>query len=106
MTTLEKRRVRGDLIQVYKVVNEVEQVSWLNEPHLGHERVGQSSKFILENVKDCRAREMFFINRALKEWNSLPDWVKQAPSVGEFKGALDRYGCYSSSPSRDEFCEE
>ena len=31
ITTLEKRRVRGDLIQMYKIVHGIEELSW----HMG-----------------------------------------------------------------------
>jgi hypothetical protein len=40
LTTLEKRRVRRDSIQWYKIINGIEKVRWVREPCLGHrERV-------------------------------------------------------------------
>ena len=34
LTTLNDRRTRGDLIEMYKVVNEQEQIEWMSFPKL------------------------------------------------------------------------
>ncbi len=44
LETLENRRIRGDLIQWYKIKNGIDQVSWLYEPRLGHPRGGEREK--------------------------------------------------------------
>ena len=40
LTTLEERRIRGDLIQLFKINRGIEQVNWIREPRLGHPRGG------------------------------------------------------------------
>jgi len=89
LTTLEKRRERGDLIQLYKITRGIDQVNWVNEPRLGHARAGKRAMFIIENVKGCQRRDKFFTNRATAAWNMLPDSVVEADSVGTFKRMLD-----------------
>ena len=37
LTSLKERRVRGDLIQWFNIVNCFDHVSWMNEPRLGYE---------------------------------------------------------------------
>ena len=34
LTTLKARRTRGDVIEIYKVVNEKEQIYWVNSSNL------------------------------------------------------------------------
>jgi ribonucleases P/MRP protein subunit RPP40 len=69
LTTLEERRIRGDLIQLYKIVNGMEHVSWQIEPRVGNPRGGKRGMFILDNVRGCRLRERFFTTRAQGFWN-------------------------------------
>ena len=99
LTTLKDRRVRGDLIQWYKIVKGFDKVSWINEPRLGHPRMGVRSQYILENVNNCLQRKRFFTNRVTEVWNKLPDSVVEAPTVNSFKERLDVHlrSCHSSS---------
>jgi len=107
LTTLEERRLRGDLIQWYKIRNGVEAVSWIKEPCLGHPRTGVRGKFLLETVKNCQQREKFFTVRAPEAWNQLPDSVVEARSVVSFKRLLDGHcrGCHSLPSTVGEFRE-
>ena len=50
LTSLKERRVRGDLIQWFKIVNGFDHVSWMSEPRIGHARLGTRRQYILENV--------------------------------------------------------
>ncbi|XP_065679099.1 uncharacterized protein LOC101234374 [Hydra vulgaris] len=95
LTSLETRRIRGDLIQAYKIINNIDIVSW-SEPHVL--RVGQSNKIktrghhlktTREYVKNCEQRHQFFTNRIVNHWNALPSEVVCASSVNSFKAKLD-----------------
>ena len=105
LTTLEESRVRGDLIQWFKIKEGYEEVNFIRNPCLGHPRAGVRSQYILETVKNCQQREKFFTVRAPEAWNKLPDSVVGASSVVSFKRLLDAYfrGCYSSPSSHGEF---
>ena len=37
------------------------------------------------------ARSKFFSNRVINDWNSLPQFTVDSPSVNEFKLLLDRH---------------
>ena len=100
LTTLKQRRERGDMIQTYKIVNGVDDVepsTWFT--FLADERerstrstyqVGEdgslSSKLTLKPGRwNLNVRKHFFSNRVVEQWNSLPEFLKCAGSVVEFK---------------------
>ena len=95
LTSLEDRRIRGDLIEVYKIMH-------------GFEKVQRAKFFILESeIHDypirgnelriwppdtkTRRRRKFFDLRIIKEWNDLPGKVAKSESISCFKTGLDRH---------------
>ena len=109
LTTLEERRKRGDLIQLYKLINGLEIVdnSCFPKPapslkYLGPEPSirGNSMKIERElfNAKDknkyarfTTLRHNFFSNRVTNIWNELPDIIIKAPTINYFKAGLDNF---------------
>ena len=92
LTTLEDRRLRGDLIEMYKILNGLDS---LNFESLFTRRVYQGLRghtHMLE-VKRCNynIRKYFFSNRVICMWNSLPNYIVSAPSVNCFKKYYDDY---------------
>ena len=81
---LEDRRERGDLIQMYKLVNGLDKVQWQAPLQWRPPRGGHRSKLAREIVKGCDARHHFFTNRIANTWNQLPDSVVSAPTVNSF----------------------
>ena len=105
LTTLETRRTRGDLIQVYKLLNGLEQVrdDLVNldkrDPECAVTR-GNSCKLVRENFSSklsndfaaqVSLRHNFFSNRVVPVWNALPNSVVSAPSLNSFKARLDHH---------------
>ena len=95
LTTLEERRVRGDLIQQLKIVNKFDLVNWHYEPRyitsgddMRNTR-GHKYKLSKENTKDS-IRLNFFNNRIANHWNALPENVVEAKSVNTFKMRVDK----------------
>ena len=89
LPTLEKRRERGDLINVYRMVNGLEEVEegFLNlEP--GRTR-GHGKRLKKEN---CRRdiKKYSFPHRVVDTWNGLSEDVVNAGSVHNFKDKLDK----------------
>ena len=92
LTTLETRRLRGDHIEVFKILK-------------GHENIDRNMFFSLEKdsrtrghevklVKDqCRLdiRKYSFSQRTVNEWNKLSTHFITASSVNMFKNKLDTY---------------
>ena len=109
ITRLVDRRVRGDLIGLYKEVNGVEVVDWVRGPVFKQEgRLGCETRShglsIRRDVFGARlrndfsgqisSRHEFFFNRIAPAWNALPDSVVCSPSLVAFKKGLDdRFKC-------------
>ena len=88
--SLKGRRIRGDLIQTYKIVNEIDDLSLSDFFHLPHANITRNSerKFFIKHCKTNR-RKFSFSNRVIKYWNSLPTNVKFAPTLNKYKNYLD-----------------
>ena len=91
LTSLETRRKRGDLIQIYKIIKGLEEVDWgmnigRNRPGLAHRYQIQS-----ESCGKCTLRGDFLPNRTATTWNLLPSVVVNAETVNSFKARLDSH---------------
>ena len=100
MVTLETRRQRGDMIQTFRIMSGIDQVdpcTWFTPC----DQVGvvgacqtrsSSGLYKLKEVwpnKDIRRN--FFSIRTIKPWNNIPDGVKAATTVNEFKNSYDNW---------------
>jgi len=95
LTTLEKRRIRGDLIETYKILKGFENVDHKKFFHLNSDckTRGHSLK-----LSKCRSsldlRKYFFSQRVVDYWNRLPQHVVEADTVNTFKNRLDKFDKY------------
>jgi len=95
VTSVKERRVRGDMIEVYKLLSGKEQIDYkqffnlTNAPYglRGHEKKPAKDRSRLDS------RKYFFSQRVINRWNSLPAKVVNSESVNGFKNAYDRYCC-------------
>ena len=98
MLTLEERRRRGDLIEMYKVLSgkdDVNHETWfdLANPRDGAASTRATSGALNVVRKEGRneLRKNFWSVRVCDEWNSLPDLIKMQPTTNCFKNSLDNY---------------
>jgi ribonucleases P/MRP protein subunit RPP40 len=95
LTTLEKRRVRGDLIQVFKIVRGFDKLNFNN--FFEYSKVsyvrGHSLKFV-KNRSRLDIRKHYFSQRVVNAWNKLPQHVVESVSVNAFKNSLDKFDKY------------
>ena len=84
LTTLLERRMRGDLIEAYKILNGFADYgkNWFNIS----ERTGK----LLLDVNKGQKRN-FFTNRVVKYYNRLPNNVKMSTTINMFKNRLDHF---------------
>ena len=90
--SLEKRRLRGDMIEVYKIMHGLEKVEkdvFFSLSHNTRTR-GHSMKLLSSRVRTDR-RKYYFTQRVINTWNSLPQEVVAATSIASFKRGLDKY---------------
>ena len=91
LTTLETRRLRADMIEVYKIVNGMEGITEAKMfKRDGGGRRGHKFKLYKKRVRLDIAKYTF-ANRVCTPWNNLPKTVVEATSVDMFKGKLDNY---------------
>ena len=90
LTTLAERRLRGDLIEVYKARSGISKIN-------GVFKFGRSGLNLLSNLNTndtgkFRSLKRNFINDRIKDyWNKLPIEVKTATSVNSFKSSLENF---------------
>ena len=103
LTTLEKRRTRGDLIQKFKIEKKIDIIEWENAPAVALPRGGRRGQHKRELIKNCAQRYNFFNNRIASEWNALPEFVVSSTTTNQFKARLDEHAhsCHSVSSTVD-----
>jgi hypothetical protein len=96
LPTLSFRRVRGDMIKLYKILNDKydrEAAPFIKlwkdmAPRAGAR--GNSKKLYPQRAKS-EMRKNSFVIRVVKSWNSLPEEIVTAPTTNTFKNRLDKY---------------
>ena len=92
ITSLEVRRVRGDLIQFYKILKKFEKVNFasgLNFSISNYSNRRNVYKLTKELIKKCTPT--FHTKRIVNIWNKLPSNVVQAKNLNCFKSMLDNW---------------
>src|SRR5664279_138702 len=89
--TLEERRNRSDLVEVYKMLNGLSSISYERFFKLDTVKRtrGHSLKLIKQRFRTV-VRQHFFSERVVDKWNSLGDDVVSAPSLNSFKNGLHK----------------
>jgi len=91
LPTLKYRRFRGDMIEVFKILNgyyDCVCAPGLELSSNTHTR-GNISKLKV-NYSRLHVTKYSFCNRVVSVWNKLPDFVVSSPSVLSFKVNLDK----------------
>ena len=97
LTTLEARRQRGDMIEVWKILHGKEDVdpgTWFDMAATGATHVTRQAGHPLNIVKPrarLEIRNNFFSIRCCDKWNSIPSSVKEARTINSFKNGYDEH---------------
>ena len=106
LPTLEERRVRGDMIEVFKTMkgfNRVNKQDWFKIEESGTTRATRANATVeggsvekhecrlYKPTARCETRNNFFTVRTVRPWNDLPESVKGQKTVNSFKSAYDRW---------------
>ena len=100
LTTLGERRIRGDLIETYKIVNS--KVDYGKDVF----KLSRSGNNIVSKIKNgatcsksvCKLRLAFLPERIRNYWNNLPVSVKNSRDINDFKSNFEIFktNCNSS----------
>ena len=93
LPSLSYRRLRGDMIETYKIIHNLYDprvsANILNK-HSDPSTRGNSHKLYLIRA-NTELRRNYFSLRITSTWNTLPDSVILAPSLNSFKNRLDKF---------------
>ena len=94
LPSLRYRRLRGDMVETYKIVSGIYDkrvTKDLLPTHTStqHQTRGHSRK-LAKNRSRLDIRKHYFTNKVVEDWNSLPDSVVTAKNVKIFENRLDK----------------
>ena len=91
LTTLETRRERADMVEVYKIMNGMEglkETDFFSRDTSG--RRGHSFKLYKKRI-NLDVAKYSFGNRVCASWNKLTEDIVSSQNINTFKGRLDKY---------------
>ena len=109
LTTLGERRIRGDLIETFKIVNGIVEygknifrLSRSNRNIIRKTNVNYNAK---NSAIICKLRSSFLPERVRNYWNNLPNYVKSSVDVPSFKSNLEIFKRDCSHNSEHNYWE-
>jgi len=96
LSTLEKRRLRGDMLQCYKILNGFTNInttdffSYASDRHSINTRSAMEDLLVPEKNR-LDVRKYFFTSRVVNDWNEIPLEIRTASSINSFKNNYDMY---------------
>jgi len=91
LTTLETRRLRGDLLQMFKLLKGFDDVDYKELGVFSSNSLRGHSLKLFKDRFNTNIGKFVFSNRVVDEWNSLSEDIISCDTVNGFKGKLDRY---------------
>ena len=89
LPTFVYRRLRGDMINVYKYLNKIYGTETSILPLEQSDRTRGHQMKVKKNHTNTNTRHFFFTQRVTEGWDKLPKEIIDAPSVDAFKNRLD-----------------
>ena len=106
LTTLTIRRRRGDLIQIFKIVHGLDDISFIDKKldkstllSTSSSTRGHNLRLTAENFPAATRnnlsaavtrRDWYLTNRSVNLWNALPESLVHSSTINGFKNGLDK----------------
>ena len=92
LTTLETRRLRGDQIEVFKILNGYENIESNIFFEIKESKITRGHNFkLVKKQSRLDVRKYSFSQRTINVWNNLSTDCVHASSVNMFKNRIDKY---------------
>ena len=91
LPTLVYRRIRGDMIEVYKILNERYDQDAEMQLQVNNNNTGGHQKKLYKEQSKTKIRQSQFKLCLADTWNSLPEYVVEAPTIKSFGRRLDKF---------------
>ena len=92
MFSLKDRRIRGDLIETFKILKNMDHINHENFFELSSQVITRNNGLKLKGQRfNTDLRKNFFNVRVIDSWNKLPASVVQASTIDSFKNRLDKH---------------
>ena len=97
ITNLANRRRRGDLIQMFKFVHNIDNINWIDPIKFRSDRVlandpnSRNHQFRIITDNKCTTRKNFFCKRCVLDWNSLNINMVNCDTLNGFKNLIDTF---------------
>ena len=92
LESLYSRRIKNDLILVYKIIHnliDVEFANFFQFSHFGNHSLRRHSQNLSrQNISKTTCRRNFFSHRVVHHWNQLSQTLISSPSLSSFKFGL------------------
>ena len=85
LTTLKTRRLRGDLIQAFKIIKESDGKELKNYFKMASNNLGRHSLKLFKLRCNLNVRKFAFSNRVVDEWNLLEQHLIDSGTTNTFK---------------------
>jgi len=92
LTTLEKRRDRGDLIETFKIVTGRDKIPAQRLFKFSVDKRTRGHRYKINKETAGTIMQRFYSTRVVNSWNKLDDEIVAADSVMEFKKRLTKIG--------------
>lgn len=90
LTSLETRRLRGDLLETFKIITRKEMVDRNYFFKIRDTATTRGHEFKLFKPRARgKMRKHYFSHRVVDHWNALPNECVQADSINQFKNRID-----------------
>jgi hypothetical protein len=97
LPTLSYRQLRGDMIEVYKIIQGHYDpkasiiIKLMNDTEQRFSTRTNSNNVVYNRANTNIRKNYFSIYRIAKYWNKLPENIVNAPSINSFKNRLDKH---------------
>jgi hypothetical protein len=91
LTTLETRRIRGDLIQLFKMMKGFDDIDYNEFFIVSINQLRGHSMKLFKDRFNTNLGKFVFSNRVVDDWNALSEDIISCNTVNSFKAKLDRY---------------